>query len=137
MFWGILIGILAVGVFATDLIFDMGEEFLSSSMKEIGVGGVIGVVLGICLFVYVAALVYGMSTLKGRKTLMGLGILTLLLGIGSFSEAETVGAIIPLHLLVGLFVTPAEGEVLAYTPWYGIPYVINGGLMCKLGSFKE
>ena len=107
------------------------------SLKEIAIGGGIGMAVGLALFVYVAGLVYGMSSLNGRKTLMGLGILSVILGLGSFSEPGTVGAIIPLHLLVGLFASPAEGEVLEYSAWSGIPYLVNGGLMCKLGSFKE
>ena len=138
MFWGTLIGILVVGVIGVDMIFDMEDpDFLANTLKEIAIGGGIGVAVGLALFVYVAGLVYGMSSLNGRKTLMGLGILSVILGLGSFSEPGTVGAIIPLHLLVGLFVTPAEGELITYSEWYGIPYLINGGLMCKLGSFKE
>ena len=138
MFWGTLIGILVVGVIGVDMIFDMEDpDFLANTLKEIAIGGGIGVAVGLALFVYVAGLVYGMSTANGRKTLMGLGLLTLLLGLGSFSYPLEVGAILPLHLLVGLFVTPAEGELITYSEWYGIPYLINGGLMCKLGSFKE
>ena len=120
------------------MIFDMEDpDFLANTLKEIAIGGGIGVAVGLALFVYVAGLVYGMSSLNGRKTLMGLGILSVILGLGSFSEPDTVGGSIPLHLLVGLFVTPAEGESITYSGWYGIPYLINGGLMCKLGSFKE
>ena len=138
MFWGTLIGVLVVGVIGADMIFDMEDpDFLANTLKEIAIGGGIGVAVGLALFVYVAGLVYGMSSLNGRKTLMGLGILSVILGLGSFSEPDIVGGIIPLHLLVGLFVTPAEGESITYTGWYGIPYLINGGLMCKLGSFKE
>ena len=120
------------------MIFDMEDpDFLANTLKEIAIGGGIGVAVGLALFVYVAGLVYGMSTANGRKTLMGLGLLTLLLGLGSFSYPLEVGAILPLHLLVGLFASPAEGEVLEYSAWSGIPYLVNGGLMCKLGSFKE
>ena len=138
MFWGTLIGVLVVGVIGADMIFDMEDpDFLANTLKEIAIGGGIGVAVGLALFVYVAGLVYGMSTANGRKILMGLGLLTLLLGLGSFSYPLEVGAILPLHLLVGLFASPAEGEVLEYSAWYGIPYLINGGLMCKLGSFKE
>ena len=137
MFWGTLIGVLIVGVIGVDLIFEMDEGWLKATLTEIGIGGGIGVAVGLALFVYVAGLVHGMSTANGRKTLMGLGLLTLLLGLGSFSYPLEVGAILPLHLLVGLFASPAEGEVLEYSAWYGIPYLINGGLMCKLGSFKE
>ena len=138
MFWGTLIGVLVVGVIGADMIFDMEDpDFLANTLKEIAIGGGIGVAVGLALFVYVAGLVYGMSTANSRKTLMGLGLLTLLLGLGSFSYPLEVGAILPLHLLVGLFVTPEPGEVLEYSAWYGIPYLINGGLMCKLGSFKE
>ena len=138
MFWGTLIGVLLVGVIGADMIFDMEDpDFLANTLKEIAIGGGIGVAVGLALFVYVAGLVYGMSSLNGRKTLMGLGILSVILGLGSFSYADTVGGIIPLHLIVGLFVTPAEGESITYSGWYGIPYLINGGLMCKLGSFKE
>ena len=138
MFWGTLIGVLVVGVIGADMIFDMEDpDFLANTLKEIAIGGGIGVAVGLALFVYVAGLVYGMSTANGRKTLMGLGLLTLLLGLGSFSYPLEVGAILPLHLLVGLFVTPEPGEVLEYSAWYGIPYLINAGLMCKLGSFKE
>ena len=138
MFWGTLIGVLIVGVIGADMIFDMEDpDFLANTLKEIAIGGGIGVAVGLALFVYVAGLVYGMSTANSRKTLMGLGLLTLLLGLGSFSYANEVGAIVPLHLLVGLFVTPEPPEVLEYSAWYGIPYLINAGLMCKLGSFKE
>ena len=138
MFWGTLIGILVVGVIGVDMIFDMEDpDFLANTLKEIAIGGGIGVAVGLALFVYVAGLVHGMSTANGRKTLMGLGLLTLLLGLGSLSYPLEVGAILPLHLLVGLFATPEPGEVLEYSMWYGIPYLINGGLMCKLGSFKE
>jgi len=137
---------MALGVIAVGMIWDMGMTLMRGKVEytwtmgtlmEMGIGGVIGVAVGIFLFFYVAGLVYGMSTLNGRKTLMGLGLLTLLIGIGSFSYPIEVGAILPLHLLVGLFVTPEEGAVVEYSVWYGIPYVINGGLMCKLGSFKE
>ena len=138
MFWGTLIGVLVVGVIGADMIFDMEDpDFLANTLKEIAIGGGIGVAVGLALFVYVAGLVYGMSTANGRKTLMGLGLLTLLLGLGSFSYPLEGGAILPLHLLVGLFVTPEPGEDLVYSWVYGIPYLINGGLMCKLGSFNE
>ena len=80
MFWGTLIGVLVVGVIGADMIFDMEDpDFLANTLKEIAIGGGIGVAVGLALFVYVAGLVYGMSTANGRKTLMGLGLLTLLL----------------------------------------------------------
>ena len=74
MFWGTLIGVLVVGVIGADMIFDMEDpDFLANTLKEIAIGGGIGVAVGLALFVYVAGLVYGMSTANGRKTLMGLG----------------------------------------------------------------
>ena len=73
------------------------------------------------MFVYVAGLVYGMSSMNGRKALMGIGLFSLAFGGACFTYYDTVYAMLP-------FIT---------SKWIGAPILINGGLMCKLGSFKE
>jgi len=121
MFWCFLIGLLAIGVFGASMFFDVGETFLADTLKEMGIGGAIGVGVGFVVFVYVAALVYGMSSMNGRKAMMGIGLFSLAFGGACIQYYESVVAMLP-------FIT---------SKWLGIPLIINGGLMCKLGSFKE
>ena len=119
MFWGFLIVLLAVGVFGVS--FMMDDFDLMATYTEMGIGGAIGVGVGLIVFVYVAGLVYGMSSMNGRKALMGIGLFSLAFGGARFTYYDTVYAMLP-------FIT---------SKWIGAPILINGGLMCKLGSFKE
>ncbi|MEC7882564.1 MAG: hypothetical protein VYB35_06615 [Verrucomicrobiota bacterium] len=122
MFWGFLILLLAGGVFGGSMLFDVQEDFLSKSFLEMGVGGAIGVGVGFVVFVYVAGLVYGMSSPTGRKVLMGLGIFFVLFGVCCIMYWDEV-----------------VSQMMPFLPskWLGLPIAATGGLMCNLGSFKE
>ena len=96
--------------------------------KQMGFGGAVGLLVGMAVFVYVAGLVYGMSTPNGRKTLLGLGVLTILLGLACimyWPELRTV-----------LTFLPSKEDVPAL-PFIGLPIIGTGALMCKLGSLKD
>ena len=122
MFWGFLIILLAFGVFGGSLLFDVPEDFLAKSYSEMGIGGAIGVAVGLLVFVYVAGLVYGMSSPTGRKVLMGLGLFFVLFGGCCIMYWDEV--VYPMMPFL-----PSK--------WLGLPILATGGLMCNLGSFKE
>ena len=128
MLWGFLIFLLAGGVFAGSLIFDVPEGFVAASFAQMGLGGAIGVFVGMAVFVYVAGLVYGMSSVNGRKVLLGVGVLTILFGLGFFMYYPEVR--------VYLAFLPSSEDVPAL-PFLGLPIIGTGGLMCKLGSLKD
>ena len=126
MLWGFLIILLAGGVFLVSILTD-GME-IATVYKQMGFGGAVGLVVGMAVFVYVAGLVYGMSTPNGRKTLLGLGVLTILLGLACimyWPELRTV-----------LTFLPSKEDVPAL-PFIGLPIIGTGALMCKLGSLKD
>ena len=126
MLWGFLIILLAGGVFLVSILTD-GME-ISTVYKQMGFGGAVGLLVGMAVFVYVAGLVYGMSTPNGRKTLLGLGVLTILLGLACimyWPELRTV-----------LTFLPSKEDVPAL-PFIGLPIIGTGALMCKLGSLKD
>ena len=123
MLWGFLIILLAGGVFLVSILTD-GME-IATVYKQMGFGGAVGLLVGMAVFVYVAGLVYGMSTPNGRKTLLGLGVLTILLGLACimyWPELRTV-----------LTFLPSKEDVPAL-PFIGLPIIGTGALMCKLGS---
>ena len=126
MLWGFLIILLAGGVFLVSILTD-GME-IATVYKQMGFGGAVGLLVGMAVFVYVAGLVYGMSTPNGRKTLLGLGVLTILLGLACimyWRELRTV-----------LTFLPSKEDVPAL-PFIGLPIIGTGALMCKLGSLKD
>ena len=126
MLWGFLIILLAGGVFLVSILTD-GME-IATVYKQMGFGGAVGLLVGMAVFVYVAGLVYGMSTPNGRKTLLGLGVLTILLGLACimyWPELRTV-----------LTFLPSKEDVPAL-PFIGVPIIGTGALMCKLGSLKD
>ena len=126
MLWGFLIILLAGGVFLVSILTD-GME-IATVYKQMGFGGAVGLLVGMAVFVYVAGLVYGMSTPNGRKTLLGLGVLTILLGLACimyWPELRTV-----------LTFLPSKEDVPAL-PFIGLPIIGTGELMCKLGSLKD
>ena len=126
MLWGFLIILLAGGVFLVSILTD-GME-IATVYKQMGFGGAVGLLVGMAVFVYVAGLVYGMSTPNGRKTLLGLGVFTILLGIACimyWPELRTV-----------LTFLPSKEDVPAL-PFIGLPIIGTGALMCKLGSLKD
>ena len=126
MLWGFLIILLAGGVFLVSILTD-GME-IATVYKLMGFGGAVGLLVGMAVFVYVAGLVYGMSTPNGRKTLLGLGVLTILLGLACimyWPELRTV-----------LTFLPSKEDVPAL-PFIGVPIIGTGALMCKLGSLKD
>ena len=126
MLWGFLIILLAGGVFLVSILTD-GME-IATVYKQMGFGGAVGLLVGMAVFVYVAGLVYGMSTPNGRKTLLGLGVLTILLGLACimyWPELRTV-----------LTFLPTKEDVPAL-PFIGLPIIGTGALMCKLGSLKD
>ena len=126
MLWGFLIILLAGGVFLVSILTD-GME-IATVYKQMGFGGAVGLLVGMAVFVYVAGLVYGMSTPNGRKTLLGLGVFTILLGLACimyWPELRTV-----------LTFLPSKEDVPAL-PFIGLPIIGTGALMCKLGSLKD
>ncbi|MFL2910406.1 MAG: hypothetical protein ACJZ70_07695 [Limisphaerales bacterium] len=103
---------------------------IATVYKQMGFGGAVGLLVGMAVFVYVAGLVYGMSTPNGRKTLLGLGVLTILLGLACImywpEYEDSDFDVSPIwkrmcrlcHSLVSL----SSAQV---------------ALMCKLGSLKD
>mgnify|MGYP003311125812 FL=1 len=127
MLWGFLIILLAGGVFLVSILTD-GME-IATVYKQMGFGGAVGLLVGMAVFVYVAGLVYGMSTPNGRKTLLGLGVFTILLGLACLMYWD-------VYLTPILTFLPSAEEVPAL-PFIGVPIIGTGGLMCKLGSLKD
>ena len=126
MLWGILIILLAGGVFGASFMMDLE---VAAIYKEMVIGGGIGIGVASVIFVYVALIVYGMSSSTGRKTLMGAGIFSLLLGAATFVYFDS--------LSVSMASIPILSFVFATSKWLGIPFAINGGFLCKLGSFSD
>ena len=129
MFWGFLIILLAGGVFGGSLLFDVDEGFVVKSYIQMGFGGAVGVAVGIVVFVYVAGLVYGMSSANGRKVLLGLGVFTILLGLACIMYWDVY--------LTPIFKFLPSSEEVPALPYIGVPIIGTGGLMCKLGSLKD
>ncbi len=127
MLWGILIILLAGGVFGASFMMDSLE--VAAVYKEMVIGGGIGIGVASIIFVYVALIVYGMASSTGRKTLMGAGIFSLLLCAATFVYFDS--------LSVSMASIPILSFVFATSKWLGIPFAINGGFLCKLGSFND
>ena len=122
MLWGILIIILAGGVFGASFMMDsFGTADVVAKYIEMAIGAGIGIGIAAIIFVYVALIVYGMSTSTGRKTLMGAGIFCLLFGFATYFYYDSLHVMLPFLI----------------SKWLSIPLVINGGFLCKLGSFSE
>ena len=97
--------------------------------KEMVIGGGIGIGVASVIFVYVALIVYGMSSSTGRKTLMGAGLLSVLLGFATLFYYDA--------LSMSMASIPILSLLFATSKWLGIAYAINGGFLCKLGSFSD
>ncbi len=98
-----------------------GPTEIAATYKEMAIGAGIGIGVASIIFVYVALIVYGMSTSTGRKTLMGAGIFCLLFGFATYFYYDSLHVMLPFLI----------------SKWLSIPLVINGGFLCKLGSFSE
>ena len=127
MLWGILIIFLAGGVFGASFMMDSLE--VAAVYKEMMIGGGIGIGVASVIFVYVALIVYGMSSSTGRKTLMGAGLLSVLLGFATLFYYDA--------LSMSMASIPILSLLFATSKWLGIAYAINGGFLCKLGSFSD
>ena len=127
MLWGILIILLAGGVFGASFMLDSLE--VGAIYKEMVIGGGIGIGIASIIFVYVALIVYGMSSSTGRKTLMGAGLLSVLLGFATLFYYDA--------LSMSMASIPILSLLFATSKWLGIAYAINGGFLCKLGSFSD
>lgn len=126
MLWGFLILLLAGGVFLSSMMMD--DVDMAKIFMQMGFGGALGVVVGLAVFVYVAGLVYGMSSPNGRKALLGIGVLTILFGLAFLMYYPELNAILT-------FLPSAED--VEPMPFVGLPIMATGGLMCKLGSLKD
>lgn len=126
MLWGFLILLLAGGVFLSSIMMD--DVDMAKIFMQMGFGGALGVVVGLAVFVYVAGLVYGMSSPNGRKALLGIGVLTILFGLAFLMYYPELNAILT-------FLPSAED--VEPMPFVGLPIMATGGLMCKLGSLKD
>ena len=126
MLWGFLILLLAGGVFLSSLMMD--DLDMAKIFMQMGFGGALGVVVGLAVFVYVAGLVYGMSSPNGRKALLGIGVFTILFGLAFLMYYPELNAVLT-------FLPSAED--VEPMPFVGLPIMATGGLMCKLGSLKD
>ena len=126
MLWGFLILLLAGGVFLSSIMMD--DVDMAKIFMQMGFGGALGVVVGLAVFVYVAGLVYGMSSPNGRKALLGIGVFTILFGLAFLMYYPELN-------LVLTFLPSAED--VEPMPFVGLPIMATGGLMCKLGSLKD
>lgn len=126
MLWGFLILLLAGGVFLSSIMMD--DVDMAKIFMQMGFGGALGVVVGLAVFVYVAGLVYGMSSPNGRKALLGIGVFTILFGLAFLMYYPELNAILT-------FLPSAED--VEPMPFVGLPIMATGGLMCKLGSLKD
>ena len=126
MLWGFLILLLAGGVFLSSIMMD--DVDMAKIFMQMGFGGALGVVVGLAVFVYVAGLVYGMSSPNGRKALLGLGVFTILFGLAFLMYYPELNAVLT-------FLPSAED--VEPMPFVGLPIMATGGLMCKLGSLKD
>ena len=126
MLWGFLILLLAGGVFLSSIMMD--DVDMAKIFMQMGFGGALGVVVGLAVFVYVAGLVYGMSSPNGRKVLLGIGVFTILFGLAFLMYYPELNAVLT-------FLPSAED--VEPMPFVGLPIMATGGLMCKLGSLKD
>ncbi|MAS76761.1 MAG: hypothetical protein CMO57_10265 [Verrucomicrobiales bacterium] len=126
MLWGFLILLLAGGVFLSSIMMD--DVDMAKIFMQMGFGGALGVVVGLAVFVYVAGLVYGMSSPNGRKALLGIGVFTILFGLAFLMYYPELNAVLT-------FLPSAED--VEPMPFVGLPIMATGGLMCKLGSLKD
>tara|TARA_B100000482_G_scaffold58474_1_gene40373 strand:+ start:1485 stop:1865 length:381 start_codon:yes stop_codon:yes gene_type:complete len=126
MLWGFLILLLAGGVFLSSIMMD--DVDMAKIFMQMGFGGALGVVVGLAVFVYVAGLVYGMSSPNGRKALLGIGVFTILFGLSFLMYYPELRAVLT-------FLPSAED--VEPMPFVGLPIMATGGLMCKLGSLKD
>ncbi len=67
MFWGVLIGFLAAGVFGYSLLFDADAGFLAETYTEMGIGIGIGIATGTVIFLIGAGVVSTMDYIRKRK----------------------------------------------------------------------
>jgi len=114
-------------VFAASILMD--DMNIATIYMQMGFGGALGVGVGLAVFVYVAGLVYGMSSANGRKALLGIGVFTILLGLCTLMYWDE-------YLRLVLTFLPSAEEAPAL-PFIGLPIIGTGGLMCKLGSLKD
>ena len=126
MLWGFLILLLAGGVFLSSIMMD--DVDIAKIFMQMGFGGALGVVVGLAVFVYVAGLVYGMSSPNGRKALLGIGVFTILFGLAFLMYYPELNAVLT-------FLPSAED--VEPMPFVGLPIMATGALMCKLGSLKD
>ena len=126
MLWGFLILLLAGGVFLSSMMMD--DVDMAKIFMQMGFGGALGVVVGLAVFVYVAGLVYGMSSPNGRKALLGIGVFTILFGLAFLMYYPELRAVLT-------FLPSAED--VEPMPFVGLPIMATGALMCKLGSLKD
>ena len=126
MLWGFLILLLAGGVFLSSIMMD--DVDMAKIFMQMGFGGALGVVVGLAVFVYVAGLVYGMSSPNGRKALLGIGVFTILFGLAFLMYYPELRAVLT-------FLPSAED--VEPMPFVGLPIMATGGLMFKLGSLKD
>ena len=126
MLWGFLILLLAGGVFLSSIMMD--DVDMAKIFMQMGFGGALGVVVGLAVFVYVAGLVYGMSSPNGRKSLLGIVVFTILFGLAFLMYYPELNAVLT-------FLPSAED--VEPMPFVGLPIMATGGLMCKLGSLKD
>ena len=126
MLWGFLILLLAGGVFLSSMMMD--DVDMAKIFMQMGFGGALGVVVGLAVFVYVAGLVYGMSSPNGRKALLGIGVFTILFGLAFLMYYPELNAVLT-------FLPSAED--VEPMPFVGLPIMATGALMCKLGSLKD
>ena len=118
--------LLAGGVFLSSIMMD--DVDMAKIFMQMGFGGALGVVVGLAVFVYVAGLVYGMSSPNGRKALLGIGVFTILFGLAFLMYYPELNAVLT-------FLPSAED--VEPMPFVGLPIMATGGLMCKLGSLKD
>ena len=67
MFWGVLIGVLAGGVFGYSFLFDVDEGFLQAMYTEMAIGIGIGVATATVIFALGAGVVSTMDYVRKRK----------------------------------------------------------------------
>ncbi len=106
----------------------MDDVDMAKIFMQMGFGGALGVVVGLAVFVYVAGLVYGMSSPNGRKALLGIGVFTILFGLAFLMYYPELRAVLT-------FLPSAED--VEPMPFVGLPIMATGALMCKLGSLKD
>ena len=114
MLWGFLILLLAGGVFLSSIMMD--DVDMAKIFMQMGFGGALGVVVGLAVFVYVAGLVYGMSSPNGRKALLGIGVFTILFGLAFLMYYPEVNAVLT-------FLPSAED--VEPMPFVGLPIMAN------------